>query len=166
MVVETVEPVCASVRSQRPLTNPDRVFNILGWLQTVSVIVTVSHDILFELGAEANVLMSVEHNIVHIVIREQAIPSLRIEMVRLVEDEDGILSVCAEYLSHILVVPLKKTEVGSSKRFIDWLESHKGWIWSKVLDDFSDLVKGINDVLRDNSGVSHGLLVPFSHPVC
>ena len=155
----------AGVSGKRPLSNPDGVLNILGWFEALFVVITVCHDIWLEFSSKADVLMCVKDDIIHISIREEGVPGLGIIVIGLMENELSIWSICAEYLSHILVIPFEESKISSSKRLIDWLKSHESWEWSEVLNNLGDLVKGIHDFLSINRGIGHGLNIPFSHPV-
>lgn len=130
VVVEAIEPVGASIGGQGPLSSEDWVLDILGHGKLVLVPAAVIHNISAEWGTEGDVWMEIVDHIFHIVIWEEIVPGLASGVVRIMEDELGVVLVGSEELSDLSVVDVEDIKSSAEEWLVDWLKSPESVVLS------------------------------------
>lgn len=105
--LESIEPVCAVVGGERPLSEPHIVLNIFGNTSLLLVQITSLCNIVFWWFIfwinEGLIVMAVQNDIFVIPVCEEIVPNSRIKSERIMEHEFSLWSVFLDLLSNFSV---------------------------------------------------------------
>ena len=162
-IVEAAEPVGADIGSERPLTDPDVVFDVLGMAHGATIFIAVGADVVVS-TAPCEVLMGVHDNVLNVIVLEEIVPRVGIEVEGIVEDELQAGLLLAHHVTNISVEVLKDVQVGRPPWLVDGLNSIDCWVITPSVKETLNGVLGPVNVVVVDGDVFTLIVVPFAHP--
>ena len=109
-IVEATKPESAHVGGEGPLTNPHVVLEVKCVADGTTVLVAVGADV-FVLAAPGEVLVSVHHDVLMIIVVKEIVPGVWIEVEGVVEDELDARLLILDHGSHVSVELLQSVDI-------------------------------------------------------
>jgi hypothetical protein len=147
-VVEASEPKSAHISGEGPLTNPDGVFEVLdapvSHVGTVAVAVGANVVLSCPPG---HVLVSVNDDVLHVVISEEVVPLVGPGQERVMEDEEHVGVDLTDNVSAAPVEVLEDLVVGGPPGLIDRLKSVDSGVMAPLVHEVPDVFNAPVDVI-------------------
>jgi hypothetical protein len=161
-IVETSEPGSANISSERPFSEPDFILPVAS--SSGLILVTLAEGIGSSDFPSGFIEVMVNSYFVDVIIVEKVIPSSRIVVESIMEDEMSLRSILLDERSYLSVEVLQLIEIGGPPWLVDWLIGGESWVRTPSLEKCLSLRDREIDVISINLIVFLSIDVPRSLP--